>query len=133
MHIAITTGSAYVGLVTETCFAETGVEVYCDDSDTGKIKQLRQGEILAANSDCGRPSHATSGRTPVLSIRDPTSTRKLPPAPPRFSLRRLSGHEDGHRTLHAERTAVPAPNRQPKHQPSVGSLQDILQIRPADS
>lgn len=38
-------GSGYVGLVTGTCFAETGVEVHCVDTDAGKIEQLRQGRI----------------------------------------------------------------------------------------
>lgn len=31
-------GSGYVGLVTGTCFAETGVEVHCVDTDAGKIE-----------------------------------------------------------------------------------------------
>lgn len=38
-------GSGYVGLVTGTCFAETGVEVHCVDTDSGKIEQLRRGVI----------------------------------------------------------------------------------------
>lgn len=38
-------GSGYVGLVTGTCFAETGVEVHCVDTDAGKIDRLQRGEI----------------------------------------------------------------------------------------
>ena len=39
-------GSGYVGLVTGACFSETGVEVYCMDTDIQKIARLKQGEIL---------------------------------------------------------------------------------------
>lgn len=38
-------GSGYVGLVTGACFSETGVEVYCMDTDIQKIARLKQGEI----------------------------------------------------------------------------------------
>lgn len=44
MKIAVV-GTGYVGLVTGTCFAETGVDVTCVDVDPGKIERLRQGEI----------------------------------------------------------------------------------------
>jgi UDPglucose 6-dehydrogenase len=44
MKIAIV-GTGYVGLVTGTCFAETGVDVVCVDIDEPKISQLRKGII----------------------------------------------------------------------------------------
>ncbi len=38
-------GTGYVGLVTGTCFAESGNEVTCVDVDLDKIKRLNEGEI----------------------------------------------------------------------------------------
>ena len=38
-------GSGYVGLVTGTCFAESGNEVTCVDIDQAKVDRLRAGEI----------------------------------------------------------------------------------------
>jgi UDPglucose 6-dehydrogenase len=38
-------GTGYVGLVTGTCFAETGNEVTCVDIDQRKVDKLRAGEI----------------------------------------------------------------------------------------
>ena len=38
-------GTGYVGLVTGTCFAETGNEVVCVDIDKSKITRLSNGEI----------------------------------------------------------------------------------------
>src|SRR5690606_25118234 len=37
-------GTGYVGLVTGTCFAETGNDVMCIDVNEDKIQQLRAGE-----------------------------------------------------------------------------------------
>ncbi len=38
-------GTGYVGLVTGTCFAETGNEVVCVDIDKSKVSKLSNGEI----------------------------------------------------------------------------------------
>ena len=43
MHITII-GTGYVGLVSGTCFAETGNEVVCVDIDQEKVARLRAGE-----------------------------------------------------------------------------------------
>ncbi len=44
MKIAIV-GTGYVGLVTGTCFAESGNDVTCVDIDQAKIERLRRGQI----------------------------------------------------------------------------------------
>ena len=44
MKIAVI-GTGYVGLVTGTCFAETGNQVTCVDIDEKKINQLQNGQI----------------------------------------------------------------------------------------
>lgn len=38
-------GTGYVGLVTGTCFAETGNQVICIDIDAKKVERMRNGEI----------------------------------------------------------------------------------------
>jgi UDPglucose 6-dehydrogenase len=38
-------GTGYVGLVTGTCFAETGNQVVCIDIDANKVKRMQNGEI----------------------------------------------------------------------------------------
>ena len=38
-------GTGYVGLVTGTCFAETGNQVTCIDIDEAKVNQMRKGEV----------------------------------------------------------------------------------------
>ncbi len=44
MKIAVV-GTGYVGLVTGTCFAETGNEVACVDIDAAKVEKLKSGQI----------------------------------------------------------------------------------------
>src|SRR5436309_13272671 len=44
MRIAVV-GTGYVGLVTGTCFAESGNHVVCVDVDAAKIERLRRGEV----------------------------------------------------------------------------------------
>src|SRR5829696_8939528 len=44
MKIAVV-GTGYVGLVTGTCFAETGNSVICVDIDAEKVQKLSKGEI----------------------------------------------------------------------------------------
>jgi UDPglucose 6-dehydrogenase len=44
MKIAVV-GTGYVGLVTGTCFAETGINVVCVDVDSEKIRRLREGSV----------------------------------------------------------------------------------------
>lgn len=63
-------GTGYVGLVSGTCFAETGIDVVCVDIDEKKVERLRKGEIpiyepglqeiFDRNTEKGRLSFTTS-------------------------------------------------------------------------
>lgn len=44
MKIAVV-GTGYVGLVTGTCFADTGNDVICVDIDADKVKRMQNGEV----------------------------------------------------------------------------------------
>lgn len=44
MKIAVV-GTGYVGLVTGTCFAETGNNVICVDIDEKKVERMKNGEV----------------------------------------------------------------------------------------
>ena len=44
MNITVV-GSGYVGLVTGTCFAETGNNVTCVDIDAAKVERMKNGEM----------------------------------------------------------------------------------------
>jgi UDPglucose 6-dehydrogenase len=69
MKIAIV-GSGYVGLVSGTCFAETGVDVICIDADQQKIDKLKKGvmpiyepgleDMVVRNMEKGRLVFSTS-------------------------------------------------------------------------
>ncbi len=69
MRIAVV-GTGYVGLVSGTCLAETGVTVTCVDVDMSKIKKLNDGgipiyepglaELVAKNQASGRLFFTTS-------------------------------------------------------------------------
>ncbi|MEL7118758.1 MAG: UDP-glucose/GDP-mannose dehydrogenase family protein [Bacteroidota bacterium] len=69
MNIAVV-GTGYVGLVTGTCFAETGNQVTCIDIDKDKVERMRNGEVpiyepgldvlFERNTKAGRLSFTTS-------------------------------------------------------------------------
>jgi len=44
LNIAVV-GTGYVGLVTGTCFAETGNNVICVDIDAGKVEKMKKGIV----------------------------------------------------------------------------------------
>ena len=44
MKIAVI-GTGYVGLVSGTCFADSGNDVICVDIDNGKVEKMRAGEV----------------------------------------------------------------------------------------
>ena len=48
MNIAVV-GTGYVGLVTGTCFAETGNNVICVDINEKKVESLKNGKIPLSN------------------------------------------------------------------------------------
>ena len=76
MNIAVV-GTGYVGLVSGTCFAESGNEVICVDIDAARIEQLKAGgvpiyepgleELVRRNIKEGRLSFTTELKSAVAS------------------------------------------------------------------
>ncbi len=74
MKIAVI-GTGYVGLVTGTCFAETGNQVVCVDIDKAKVEKMKSGiipiyepgleEIFLRNSNEGRLKFTTDLETGI--------------------------------------------------------------------
>lgn len=77
MNIAII-GTGYVGLVTGTCFAETGNHVICVDIDAAKVEKMKGGEvpifepglsvIFDRNTKNGRLSFTTDMASAIKSV-----------------------------------------------------------------
>ncbi|NOY96864.1 MAG: UDP-glucose/GDP-mannose dehydrogenase family protein [Chlorobi bacterium] len=69
----VVVGTGYVGLVSGTCFAETGIHVECVDIDEKKVGQLKQGhipiyepgleQIFKRNTEKGRLAFSTDLKT----------------------------------------------------------------------
>src|ERR1043166_7839082 len=78
MKIALL-GTGYVGLVTGTCFADSGNDVTCIDIDRAKIDMLRRGELpiyeqglaelVARNAESGRLKFTTELADAVRTAR----------------------------------------------------------------
>lgn len=78
MNITIV-GTGYVGLVTGTCFAETGNNVFCVDIDSEKVKKLKKGIVpiyepgldilLERNIKVGRLKFTTELKEAVINSR----------------------------------------------------------------
>lgn len=88
MKIAIV-GTGYVGLVTGTCFAEMGMEVYCVDIDRRKIDNLKNGiipiyepgleELVVRNHEVGRLHFTTELREVLDEVEIVFSAVGTPP------------------------------------------------------
>lgn len=89
MKIAIV-GTGYVGLVTGTCFAEMGTEVFCVDIDQTKVDNLKKGilpiyedgleDMVARNVKAGRLSFTTDLKSILNEVDIVFSAVGTPPA-----------------------------------------------------
>ncbi|MBV9816192.1 MAG: UDP-glucose/GDP-mannose dehydrogenase family protein, partial [Alphaproteobacteria bacterium] len=96
MRVAVI-GTGYVGLVSGACFSEFGVSVTCVDMDSGKVAQLRRGEmpiyepgldaLVAANTAAARLSF-TNELAPAVEDADAVFIAVGTPS------RRGDGHAD---------------------------------------
>ena len=61
-------GTGYVGLVTGTCMAETGVEVLCIDNNAEKVAMMEKGQlpIYEPHLDVLFQRNIKSGRVKIL-------------------------------------------------------------------
>ena len=79
MKIAVV-GTGYVGLVTGTCFAEMGNDVWCVDVDTQKIENLEQGIIPIYEpglSEMVKRNHEMGSLRFTTRIRDALKTSEI--------------------------------------------------------
>lgn len=79
MKIAVV-GTGYVGLVTGTCFAEMGNDVWCVDVDTQKIENLEQGIIPVYEpglSEMVKRNHEMGSLRFTTRIRDALKTSEI--------------------------------------------------------
>lgn len=89
MKIAIV-GTGYVGLVTGTCFAEMGTEVFCVDIDQTKVDNLKKGilpiyedgleDMVERNVKAGRLSFTTDLKSILNEVDIVFSAVGTPPA-----------------------------------------------------
>lgn len=89
MKIAIV-GTGYVGLVTGTCFAEMGTEVFCVEIDQTKVDNLKKGilpiyedgleDMVARNVKAGRLSFTTDLKSILNEVDIVFSAVGTPPA-----------------------------------------------------
>ena len=79
MKIAVV-GTGYVGLVTGTCFAEMGNDVWCVDVDSQKIENLKQGIIPIYEpglSEMVKRNHEMGSLRFTTEIRDALKTSEI--------------------------------------------------------
>jgi hypothetical protein len=84
MKIAVV-GTGYVGLVSGTCFAETGNSVTCVDIDQAKVEKLQSGKITIYEPGLENLFHrnVTNGRLKfTTNLEEGIKDAKTPISPP---------------------------------------------------